>query len=52
MAPVKVIFGDVPPKHTAVVPDINAVGNGFTVITAEPVWGKMQLLLSLTLTNE
>jgi hypothetical protein len=35
--PVKVIAA-VAPEHTVVVPEIEAIGNGVIVITAEPVW--------------
>ena len=47
------MFGDGPFKQTVVVPVIVAVGNGFTVTTAEPVctWLQVVLLPSCTLTN-
>src|SRR5690554_3320904 len=35
-APVKVIVGSVSPIHTSAVPEILAVGNGFTVIVILP----------------
>ena len=49
--PVKVIFGEVPSLQTEVVPEIVAVGNGFTVIVALPVcaWEQVVELASLTL---
>ena len=37
-APVKVMLGDELFLHTVVVPEIVAVGNGFTVTVALPVW--------------
>ncbi len=40
--PVKVICGDKPPIQTEAVPDILAVGNGFTLITAFPDAGILQ----------
>jgi hypothetical protein len=53
-APVKVIFGGVASLHTAVVPLIVAVGNGFTVIVALPPCACVHavILASLTLTRE
>ena len=36
-APVKVMLGAAAPLHTAVVPAIVAVGNGFTVTIALPL---------------
>ena len=52
-APVKVIFGEDAPIHTAVVPLIVAVGNGLTVTTALPVCACEQVvvLASCTLTS-
>ena len=52
-APVNVIFGELASLHTAVVPLIVAVGNGFTVTTALPPCSCKQavLLASLTLTR-
>jgi hypothetical protein len=53
-APVNVIFGEAAFLHTAVVPLIDAVGNGFTVIVALPVCicEHVVVLASLTLTRE
>ena len=53
MAPVKVMTGGVPLRHTAVVPLIVAVGNGLTVTVAVPLcaWLHAVLLPSLTLTR-
>ena len=36
-APVKYIFGEAKPTHTAVVPDIVADGTGLTITTAFPL---------------
>jgi hypothetical protein len=50
---VKVIFGEAPFLHTAVVPLIVAVGNGLTVTTALPICAceQAELLASRTLTS-
>jgi hypothetical protein len=37
-APVKVISGEAAFWHTAIVPEMVAVGRGFTVMTALPLW--------------
>jgi hypothetical protein len=52
-APVKVIFGETPSRHTAVVPLIVAVGSGLTVTVAVPpcICVQAVLLASLTLTS-
>jgi hypothetical protein len=49
----KVMLGETSFLHTAVVPLIVAVGNGFTVITALPAcaWLHAVLLASCTLIN-
>jgi hypothetical protein len=53
-APVNVIFGEAASLHTAVVPLIDAVGNGLTVTIALPVCACEQVvvLASRTLTSE
>ena len=38
LAPVNVMFGEAEFAHIVVVPLIIAVGNGFTVTVAVPVW--------------
>ena len=52
--PVKVICCGVEFWHTAIVPEIVAVGKGFTVTVAVPVWDCEQVveLPSWTLTRE
>ena len=49
----KVILGDAPSLHTAALPAIVAVGNGFTVTIALPLCGceQLELLASCTLTR-
>ena len=47
LAPVKVSNGLVPFLHTAVVPEIVAVGNGVTVTVAEPDCVCVQVVVGL-----
>jgi hypothetical protein len=47
------MFGEAPSLHTAMVPAIDAVGNGFTVTVAVPpcIWEQFVELASRTLTS-
>ena len=46
--PVKVMLGDGLFLHTVVVPEIEAVGRGFTVTVALPVWVWLQAVEELS----